>query len=130
MPRTRLAPLAVLLALLLPGLGGSWLSLGHPCPAAEALAASGNDAGGASAEHAGHHGPESPAPDAPGHHDGHCDCLGACQGGAVPLAPRGLALATAQHTYARVTPAAGWTTWFPLHTPLDLLPLPTAPPVA
>lgn len=128
MSRPRRAPLALLLALLLPGVGGSWLALAHPCPAALAVTGGGQHEVPAAAGHHGHDGSHS-AP-AQGEHGTHCQCLGACQGGAVPLAPAATELASIQQAYVPVAIARGATTWFAPHTPLDFLPPPTAPPAS
>lgn len=126
MPRRRLGPLALLLALLLPGLGGSWLSLGHPCPSAVAAAPAQVDHGHGASHHEGH-APHDTEP--AGHHGNHCECLGACHAGPGLLVPSAPELAAVAEQHHPVVPRSRQAAWFSPHVPLDLLPPPTAPPV-
>src|SRR5919109_3342794 len=74
----RCRALALTLVLASPGLGGTWLSLVHPCPVDMPwLAAEGHLSHGAQAAHG--HG------DAPAGSSSSCSCVGACQGGSVTL---------------------------------------------
>lgn len=126
MPRRCLGPLALLLAILLPGLGGSWLSLGHPCPTSVAATPAPMNHGPDASHH--DHGAPHDTQSA-GHHGSHCDCLGACQAGPVLLVPAAPELAAAGEQHHPAAPRPRQVAWFPPHVPLDLLPPPTAPPV-
>lgn len=120
--RTRLAPLALLFALLLPGLGGSWLRMGHSCPVAEALAP---DAG---AGHGSPHGEHGSSHDAG--HGAECHCVGACHAPAVSVLSGAAETPQPAVSITAVHAVDATVAWLPAHRPLDLLPLPTAPPVA
>jgi hypothetical protein len=70
--------LALTLLLVAPGLGGTWLSLAHPCPVDMPwLAGDGHSDHGAQASH-GHE-------DAPHSSSSSCSCVGACQSGTAAL---------------------------------------------
>jgi hypothetical protein len=70
--------LAVALLLAVPGLGGTWLTLAHPCPVDMPwLAPSGHGGHGAESSH-GHD-------DAPPGSTSSCNCVGACQSVGVAL---------------------------------------------
>ncbi len=130
-PVTRL--LALLAALLVPGLGGAWLQLGHPCPATETRTVAvhagpgGHHPGAAHAHGTGHERHESP----PHQHEGAtCTCVGACHHAPALLPsadPVGLAVAAAAP--ARTAPPLA-ASWLPHGHPFDLLPPATAPPLA
>ncbi len=120
--RTRLAPLALLCALLLPGLGGSWLRMGHACPVAQAPA---SDAGAMHGDSHGDHGAS--------HETGHgaqCHCVGACHAAAISILSSAAEAPRPAVSVSPVHAVEATVAWFPAHCPLDLLPLPTAPPIA
>src|SRR5688500_2837376 len=74
----RCRALALTLLLAAPGLGGTWLSLAHPCPVDMPwLAGAGH----------GDHGPQAShgQGDAPEGSSSSCSCVGACQGGTAGL---------------------------------------------
>jgi hypothetical protein len=74
----RCRALAVTLLLAAPGLGGTWLSVAHPCPVDMPwLAAEGHEGHGPQTSH-GHS-------DAPDGSSTSCSCVGACQGGTAAL---------------------------------------------
>jgi hypothetical protein len=88
--------LAVTLLLAAPGLGGTWLSLAHPCPVDMPWLAAGEHADhGAQSSH-GHD-------DAPGSSSSSCSCVGACHGASAALTARAVEAAI---TLAR----QGWDT--------------------
>lgn len=79
MLRSRLAALFLLLAS--PALGGTVLSVAHPCPVDAPWRVA---PAGATHEHSGHHGQSH----APGHQSGHtCTCPGACAAGVSVATP-------------------------------------------
>src|SRR5918997_2176904 len=92
--------LAVTLLLAAPGLGGTWVSLAHPCPVDMPWLAA--------AEHADHG-----AQTSHGHDDTHgsssssCSCVGACQGGSAALtAPAAEAVFTLARPGWDIAPSA------------------------
>lgn len=88
--------LALTLLLAAPGLGGTWLSLAHPCPVDTPwLAQEAHSDHGAQPSHG--HG------DAPASSTSSCSCVGTCQSGAP-------ALVTISAGPTAEVVAAGWTT--------------------
>jgi hypothetical protein len=122
--------LALPLMLLLPGLGGAWLQLVHPCPerhgaAPRPVAAAGHD--DAHAHHEGHHAP-APGDDQDASHE-RCACVAACgQAGITALPLAAPALQVAERAIEPAVPVVP--EWLPVFTPRDFLPLATAPPAA
>lgn len=124
----------LLLGLSLPGSGGAWLQLAHDCPVGDAAVHA-----AAEPPHATHHAAPGGAAHH-GHHDGHepagdgshtCQCVGACDGGAIRLPAPGapsVAFDVALRIEHRV--AARRALSAPVTVPADLLPLPNAPPHA
>ncbi len=119
--RCRALALALLLAA--PGLGGTWLSLAHPCPVDMPwLAQTDHGVHGAQASHG--HG------DAPAGSSSSCSCVGACHGG-------GLALISVPVEPATALVLVGWNTSpatpdrdAPARTDSHRHPPATAPPLA
>jgi hypothetical protein len=119
----RCRALALTLLLAAPGLGGTWLSLAHPCPVDMPwLAGAEHDGHGAQAPHG--HG------DAGDSSSGSCSCVGACQGGAA-------ALIQSQAHAATTLAATGWDnsptaaeTDAPVESRSHRHPPATAPPLA
>jgi hypothetical protein len=115
--------LALTLLLAAPGLGGTWLSVAHPCPVdAPWLAQSGHGDHGAQTSH--DHG------DAPAGSSSSCNCVGACQSGAATV----VSIAAGPRT---ILAAAGWNTSpsspdsdTPVQPRLRWHPPATAPPLA
>src|SRR5918994_7224625 len=86
--------LALTLLLAAPGLGGTWLSVAHPCPVdAPWLAQVGH----------GDHGPQTSHDhgNAPAGSSSSCNCVGACQSGAA-------ALVSISAEPAAILAAVGW----------------------
>jgi hypothetical protein len=121
--------LALPLMLLLPGLGGAWLQLVHPCPerhgaAPQAAAVAGHD--DPHAHHEGHHAPEPGSEDAS--HE-RCTCVATCGQAGITVVPLAVpALQVAERSIDTLVPAVAQ--WPPVFTPRDFLPLATAPPAA
>ena len=119
--RCRILALTLLLAA--PGLGGTWLSVAHPCPVdLPWLAGAGHGDHGAQTSHG--HG------DAPADSSTSCNCVGTCQSGAAAL----VSIATAP---AAVLAGTGWSTApstpnsdTPVQPRLRRHPPATAPPLA
>src|SRR5688572_4438584 len=88
--------LALTLLLAAPGLGGTWLSLAHPCPVDMPWLAGAEQQGHAAQPSHGHG-------DAADGSSGSCSCVGICQGGAA-------ALIAVQGSPALTAVEAGWTT--------------------
>jgi len=82
--RSRLLALALLL-LGVPGLGGAWLQVAHPCQrempwlAAQGAAPGAHDASGAAAAHSGHGAAVRESGAHASHEDPGCHCVGACE---------------------------------------------------
>lgn len=129
--RCRFLVLTLLLAA--PGLGGTWLSLAHPCPVDMPwLAGSGHGGHGAGTSHSHGNAPQGDAPqgDAPADSGSSCNCVGACQSGV-------LALFSLSAGPAAVLAEAGWDTSpstpdsdTPVQPRLRRHPPATAPPLA
>lgn len=115
--------LALTLLLAAPGLGGTWLSVAHPCPVdAPWLAPGGHGDHAAQTSHG--HG------DAPADSASSCNCVGACQSGSAAL----ISISTGP---TAVLAAAGWNTSpsspnrdTPVQPRLHRHPPATAPPIA
>lgn len=113
---TRLLAVAMLVAS--PAIGGQVLPMLHPCPVAEE---------GAGHEHAGHGGHDVPSQDAE-----HCICIGSCAAAATVAVPDAMTVVVQPQLpeEAKVAPVGSRDTAPAHHPPLDLLPPPTAPPLA
>lgn len=120
--------LALTLLLAAPGLGGTWLSLAHPCPVDMPwLAGSGHGGHGAQTSHGQG---DVPPGDTPADSGSSCNCVGACQSGV-------LALFSLSAGPAAVLAEAGWDTSpsapasdTPVQPRLRRHPPATAPPLA
>jgi hypothetical protein len=115
--------LALTLLLAAPGLGGTWLSVAHPCPVdAPWLAQVGHGDHGAQTSHG--HG------NAPADSSTSCNCVGACHSGAAAL----ISISTGP---TAILAAVGWNTSpsspnsdTPVQPRLRRHPPATAPPLA
>jgi hypothetical protein len=113
--------LALTLLLAAPGLGGTWLSVVHPCPVDTPwLAQAGH----------GDHGAQSSHEHGSGPGDSSCSCVGACHNGAAAL----VSIAAGQTT---ILAAVGWNASpsspdsdTPVQPRLRWHPPATAPPLA
>ena len=74
----RCRTLALTLLLAAPGLGGTWLSLAHPCPVDMPWLARSEHGEQVGQSQHGHH-------DTPDGSSGSCSCVSACQGGSAAL---------------------------------------------
>lgn len=114
----RCRPLALTLLLAAPGLGGTWLSVAHPCPVDSSTLADQPH------EHGGHtSGPESTSP---GHDQ--CVCLGSCHLASLTAPAQAAAVAYEAPHFDLASSRPGTEALAPRERPFRLHPPSTAPP--
>lgn len=115
----------MLLLLAMPGVGGALVQAGHPCADKAPWITASPEAG----EHQHHgHGADTPSDSGqPGHP---CECVGACQGNAVPVGPAGLPTLVVAAVRAEGPARFASRAEAPYARPDRLLPPANAPPLS